>query len=343
MKKILFRMIASLLGVILILISTELLFRINPKFGYLSNSFKKVPLSEYKIGIQPSALLGYEHIPNFGDYLYGEVGKINFYGLIGRGYGLHKDKNIFRILVLGDSIAENGWPCLFLENYLNNNALLSRLRYKRFEVWNAGVTSYDVRRYALFLKYKGLKYKPDMVIIFFCLNDFSLNTNIYYQTKEGAEPYYFPIIEISKIYNVNPVLMKKSYLYRFIILRLESYLLSKKNLAGVSREEETGRYYLQMIKEICKTRNIPLFAVVFPYLMPLNKYSSGAIGEYQTICRASKELQINYLNLYEYLSKKDLYSLRRFKEDYIHLNPKGYHFAAKVIYEYLLDNFFKNQ
>lgn len=341
MKKILFILISLLIGVAIILFSLELSLRINPKFGYIYSSFKfkcdKLGMHQETFNyLRPSALLGYEHIPNCNKM-------INSYGLTGREYKFHKDKDTFRILILGDSIAAQGWSCEFLEGYLNNNPLL-QARYKSFEIWDAGVASYDVRRYALYLKYKGVNYKPDMVIIYFCLNDFVINTSVYYKDKNGTTRYYFPIPEISKRYNVNPFLMKRSYLYRFVILRLDSYLLSKKRPNGISQMEENGRYYLQMIKEICENNKIPLFAVIFPYLKPLDKYKDEQIEEYKTIRKVTKDLGIVHLDLYGYLPIENMYVLRENKkEDEIHPNLEEGRFIAKLIYNFLLNNFFNIQ
>ncbi len=335
MKKILFRISALLIGVGFVLISLELFLRLNPKFGYVYQSFRLAGENETKArwfnsprySLRPSALLWYEHIPNTLN------GKINAYGLVGREYKLEKDKGVWRILVLGDSIAEQGWSCEFLEDQLNNNLL--HAKYK-FEIWNAGLGGYDVQRYYRYLKYRGLRYNPDTVIIFLFMNDFEICTTIYYKTQDGAIAYYFDINEISKYYIVNPFLLRHSYLYRFIILRLESYLLGKKKQQGINLKEEYGRYYLQMIKDICEERGLPLFVVIFPYLEPLDEYREYQIMEYQTICKVTKELKMNYLNLYEYLPTKDLCGMREDKEDEVHPNQEGHRIIAKIIYDYLL-------
>lgn len=327
----------------LALISMELFFRINSRFGY------KYALSKFKSDtesnisqwpwLQPSALLGYEHIPNFNSY--GNAGKINSLGLVGKEHKLYKETRVFRILILGDSIAEQGWSCEFIENRLNNNASSLKHKYNKFEVWNTGVTNYDVRRYLIYLKYNGLKYHPDMAVIFFCLNDFNLNTNIYYRTKDGTRGYCFSISEISKIYPVNYFLMKNSYLYRFLILRINGYLLGKKNKDTAFLPEENGKYYLKLIKDICQAQKIPLFVVIFPYLKPLSEYTDGEKYEYQTIRKVTKELKISFLDLHTALPEKELFSLRNIKKDHIHPNQKGHLLIGSLIYNYLFEEFFK--
>lgn len=321
MKRVLLRIFALLAGIGIGLICLELFLRINPKFGYIYKSFKLLNTKDSQAQYfesqckRPSALLGYEHIPH------GQNGRINFYGLIGKEYRLEKQKGVYRILVLGDSIAERGWSCDFLEDLLNRNPLLQS-KYKKFEIWNAGVGSYDVRRYALYLKYKGLNYKPDMILIFLFMNDFNPDLNIYYKTNSGAVAYYFPLSEISRIYNVSSFLMKHSYLYRFVILKIDSYLVGKKKKRGINPLEENGRYYLQMIKEICQKHEIRLFVVIFPYLKPLDKYKDYQIQEYQTICKVTEDLSLGHINLYKQLLGQDLISLRERKEDEIHLSRR---------------------
>jgi hypothetical protein len=340
MKKLLFIIISLFLGIGIALIILESFLRLNPKFGYNYSlcKFKNEKLmmldqDNFKY-IRPSALLGYEIIPNSCD---GLPVASNSYGLIGREYKLNKDKNTFRILLLGDSIAWQDWSRQSLEENLNRHPLLNA-KYK-FEIWNAGCPSYDVRRYYLYLKHKGLNYKPDMVIIFLFMNDFGLNTNVYYKNQAGAAEYYFPISEVAKRICVNPFLMKHAYLYRFIILRLDSYLLSKKNIPGANLpEEENGRYYLRMIKEICENKKIPLLAVIFPYLKPLAEYEGYQASQYKVILTVIKDLKINHLNLYEYLCQEDLYNLRGRKEDEIHPNCQTHRFIGKLIYDYLLNS-----
>jgi len=345
MKKTLFILSTLLMGIGLTLIFLELFLRLNPTLGYHYNvcNFKNEDASafgDHNFGyLRASALLGYEMIPNCHS-AYLPVFS-NSYGLIGKEYRLKKENNTFRILLLGDSIAWQDFSRQFLEEFLNNGSLLHS-KYK-YEIWNAGVPSYDLRRYYLYLKYRGLNFKPDMTIIFLFMNDLQPDLSIYYKTKDGAIAYSFPLSEISQRYIVNPFLMKHSFLYRFVVLRLNAYLLDKKKRQqGVDPQEESGRYYLRMIKEVCEKNKMPLFIVIFPYLKPLREYQDYQIEEYKSICRVMKDSGIDYLNLYEALTGTDLYSLRDRKEDEIHPSRKGHYIIAKLIYDHLSRNFFKD-
>lgn len=343
-KGILFKLTAILISLGCSALFFEVFLRLNPKFGYNYNSYKvdarKQPLYYFNEQLnrdprhrgryRPSSLLGYEHIPNSRP-------EINSYGLIGREYKLKKDENTFRILLLGDSIAEQGLPAEFLEEELNKNSQLSS-KYK-FEIWNAGVGAYDVRQYFLYLIHKGLRYKPNLVMIFLFINDFWLDTNVYYKKKDGFTGYYFPLQQLYKRgFIINPFLMEHSYLYRFIVLRLNTYLSNKEKTQVIDQAKENGRYYLGMVKEICQNNKIPLLVVIFPYLQPLDEYKNLQIKEYKNIYQVTKELDIQYINLYDLYNKllREGFNIREHNDDRIHPSKQAYKLIAHEIYSYML-------
>lgn len=329
-------------SVILSLLAIELFLRFNPKFGYIYQSFSllddtKAPMVKHFSNhcLRPSDLLGYENIPGCTvDKPYKYCLKINSYGMVGKEYPFKKENNTFRVLLLGDSIAWFDWSRQFLEEYLNDGNSLGS-RYK-FEIWNAAVPGYDVRRYALFLQNKGLRYKPDMLIIFLCMNDFGLDTNFYYKLPNGCEAFYTPLFEVSKRMVVNRFLMQHAYLYRFVMLRLENYLENKKTLQNRYSLKEDGRYYLRMIKEICQKHRLPLYLIVFPYLKPLNKYDARQQNEYNKMISAIKESGLQYLNLNDYIAADDLLAWRLNKDDEVHPSLEGHRRIAGIIYDYLI-------
>lgn len=69
-----------ILGVVLALVSSELLLRVNHRFGYTITSYKDPcagKIEEVFSCRRPSALLGFENIPN--------CGRLNSYGLVKPG------------------------------------------------------------------------------------------------------------------------------------------------------------------------------------------------------------------------------------------------------------------
>ena len=332
MKYLLFRLVAILVGVTCILFSLELFFRINKKIGYVTTVYKAGPDFGLTSGgwqrKQYSPVLGFENIPNFRG--------INSYGLVSKEYRLKKNKDVFRILILGDSVAE-GFDSS-LEDLLNQGPP-PHLQHK-FQVWNAAVGAYDIRRYYLYLKNKGLYFKPDSVVIFFCLNDFNIDSSVYYKDEKGVvRCSFYASSEWMRKRVPNPLLMQYSYLYRFLIFRLNSYQLGlQEKKEGSSVEIKEGLYYLAGIKDICDRNQLSLLAVVFPYLKPLSEYEVSQRKNYENITGALRELNINFLDLHNYLPQNELIQFKQKQEDEIHHKKELNFIYDKIIYNYFLQN-----
>jgi lysophospholipase L1-like esterase len=324
----------------------EIILHINPTLGLRYGSFKykskELPgvFKAWSYVLQPSALLGYEHVPNRQC----DMIKTNSFGLVGREHPLDKQKGIYRILILGDSIAAMGWAGNYLEDDLNFDSSLKN-SYKGFEVWNSGVGGYDSRQYLLYLKHKGLAFKPDAVLLFLFMNDFELNTCIYYKNKDGVTEFNFNIEAIANTgFRVNPFLMRNSYVYRFIILSVNNFLFYKNKLKGIDVKQENGRLYLGKIKQICQSQGISLYAFIFPYLNPLDKYEDYKREEYFTILKVVKELEIPHVDLYDLYEYRRAHglSLRFLPEDDIHPDEETHKIIASMIYRFLLTTEFKS-
>jgi len=129
----------------------------------------------------PDHFLGVTHPPN-SRFIYSEniakefsnKHKTNSLGLLGNEIAVKKPANVFRILILGDSftealqVKEGKSFCEQLELLLNKNRQAAG---KRFEVINAGVSSYSpICEYLLF-KRELTKLSPDIVILQLFAND----------------------------------------------------------------------------------------------------------------------------------------------------------------------------
>ena len=138
------------------------------------------PQSGYSLTYAP---WGWTHIPNSKVTYYKEAPVFNLNirlrphpipinynskGLREFDYGYQKGKNVFRILVLGDSFAEDMGS--FFDN-LHTKWLERKLRQRgypyRIEVINAGHYGFDnANEYMFYLK-EGKKYSPDIVIVMY--------------------------------------------------------------------------------------------------------------------------------------------------------------------------------
>lgn len=111
--------------------------------------------------------------PNYHGWFAGVPVHINSLGFRDtRQYSLDKNPGTFRILVLGDSVTFGHGA---LEETTYPYLLEQRLRQWRpdvdWQVWNLGVPGYNTRQELAYLKRVGPRYKPDLVIVGFYLND----------------------------------------------------------------------------------------------------------------------------------------------------------------------------
>lgn len=151
---------------------------------------------------EPNAYFGWGHTPGSSvrkrqqDRMV-EV-TISTSGLRDYDHEYAKPSDVFRILVLGDSFAEavqvpleDSFPRL-LDQSLNAEPYQGR---QRVEVINAGTSGYGTDNELLFFRQEGKKYRPDLVLLEFCLcND--VRNNWYELENQDAggfrKPYFTP-------------------------------------------------------------------------------------------------------------------------------------------------------
>ena len=155
--------------------------------------------------------------------LYYEGVEINSDGFRGPEYSLKKDKGVYRIVMLGDSVTLarlNKWEDTLTQRLERG---LSRLcPGKKFEVLNMGVEGYNSIQELEVLKTKALKYDPDLVIVHYCLND------------PDYPEYYFK----------KNFLNRHSLAVRYILYRLKKHhIKADRSARGIKSDEDAYRYF----------------------------------------------------------------------------------------------------
>ncbi|MDO8445511.1 MAG: GDSL-type esterase/lipase family protein [Deltaproteobacteria bacterium] len=123
--------------------------------------FQKLPDSPRLVGLIP----GFER----------EDIKINSRGFRDGEYPEEKSRNTLRIVGLGDSFTF-GAGVKLQDTYLKQleKMLTEKSSFKTVEILNMGVPGYNTYQELIFMKEVGLRYKPDIVIVGFVLNDVDL-------------------------------------------------------------------------------------------------------------------------------------------------------------------------
>src|SRR3990170_8783583 len=170
MKVWLIRLTLLFVGFIIATFALELgLSKLAPDSRALSRKFHELDKN-----------IGYKGIPNAEiEWNVGKTEsyvKMNSHGFRDRERSYEKGKDVFRIVVLGDSIIEA--LQVPLEQAFTDvlGRMLNSESDKRFEVINLGVGGFGTGQEYLTLKYYGLNYQPDLVILaFFLFNDIRNN------------------------------------------------------------------------------------------------------------------------------------------------------------------------
>ena len=118
--------------------------------------------------------IGHRHRPNAQAQLMGVDVKTNSLGLRDVERAIPKPADVYRIVVLGDSITF-GWGvafehtfCQVLERKLNQNPPIPG---KRFEVVNTGVGNTNTSMEVRYFEAEGYKLEPDLVLLAWFIND----------------------------------------------------------------------------------------------------------------------------------------------------------------------------
>lgn len=160
----------SLASLLLALLAAELLVR-------LADAAPEVAvIRKGRFQLSRNPKIGYEPVPNL-DYAGQELsfwdyqGKSNRLGYRDVEHAAAKPPGVYRIVVLGDSIAAG----LRVERYEDTfPAVLERLLRARglnAEVINLSVSGYNTRQEVETLKDRGLRFDPDLVLLAYTLND----------------------------------------------------------------------------------------------------------------------------------------------------------------------------
>jgi len=118
--------------------------------------------------------MSFAHQPNSRAFLMGADLTISSQGLRDREYSLEKPRDVYRVLLLGDSTTL-GWgvplketAAKILERELNAQNIPG---YQRFEAINAGVGNYDTVQEVTYYETRGREFHPDLVILVYFIND----------------------------------------------------------------------------------------------------------------------------------------------------------------------------
>jgi lysophospholipase L1-like esterase len=300
-------------GCVLAALTLELACRaFIPRLRFENLKVRNYPLIEV---FQPSSVLPFELAPNIPNFS-------NSLGMRDKQRTIEKSKGVYRVIFLGDSITMYGHFTELIEERLG------RLFPGIYEVWNCSVGGYGIRDYAIQMREIIPRYRPDLIIVAFCLNDLAPTPVMYYDTK-GNLNCYLPVPGMPTALDF--WLYKHSSAYRRWLEILVKY---RPALADATSVEE-GEKALTVIERETARMGVPFRAVVFPWLKPESEWTKQEMAGYVGITGLLKKHHIPYLDLSEAFPSGRRSTLRRTPEDPIHVNAAGDRLASQAILRFL--------
>jgi lysophospholipase L1-like esterase len=265
--------------------------------------------------------------------------EFNSEGFRDKEYKIEKDKNVFRILSLGDSstlglgIADpsNLYHSL-LEDKLNKDFKYQDIRY---EVINGGVTGYTSYQGLNLYRLMGAKYHPDIVTFYFGLND---PVQRFYLSDKDILKRNVELSNIAEVYRFLSKLSSYRLLRKVIWLILNDNNHSLMNVPRVSKEE--FRANILELNNLCKNNNA-LLILISP---PFSKEKSSEweieadIMEYRKLLEnVARENNIPLIDVKE-LTEQSKYNADKYFIDNVHPNEAGHRIIMNNLYSYLVAN-----
>ncbi|HXU45618.1 MAG TPA: SGNH/GDSL hydrolase family protein [Thermoanaerobaculia bacterium] len=317
----------SLLALAVSLLAAEVLIRA------LGAAPKIYPIQHGRFRLARNPKIGYEPAPV--DYKGGELSFYDYLGASNRlgfrdvDHQVAKPAGVYRILVLGDSIAaglkvdrfEDTFPAV-LGEILNRGGVET-------EVINLAVSGYNTQQEVETLRDKGLAYDPDLVLLAYSLSSREHVDGDIYKTLLEEESKHGGISSV----RTNPWLTE-SALYRFFRYRIfpphpgpQDERVGK-YLAEVSSDRVAE--YFGVLEDLSRSRHFDVLVAVFPRFT--KNFHAYPLGEQH---RFAKDLaarhHFHYLDLIDPFQACRDASPEPIEVDNFHPNARGHRCAAEAL------------
>ncbi len=210
------------------------------------------------------------YMPRLGTQAY------DTYGCVPNNYDVKDRKGRQRVLFVGDSVTHRG---------AIQNGLQELYGDEHYEYWNAGVESFNTAQVVAFYRRINYKVEPNQVVLTFHNNDFQ-DTPLVSQEDGKLRIFMFG----KDRERVNLWWFDNSYLYRWLI-GIQLGRLDR------SRQRQVVQQSLRELKMLLAEQGVPLRAVIFPILLPLQEWREESRWSRQTSLEILREEGIECIDL----------------------------------------------
>lgn len=341
----------ALLGnIALILISLIFAFLLcEAVIRVLGLSPEVVYIEKWRVRLANNPKIAYEPIPNISKgqdtRYYGYDGMSNDLGFRDYDHAIEKKPNSKRILIIGDSITQGLW--INDDSKIYSVVMEKKLRElgHDVDVMNMGVSGYNTQQEVETLIDKGLQYKPDLVILGYCLNDKHQDDGGIYGMLLSEEQKVSEGNTVNRS-TLNPIVKHSDFLrfLRFAVFPQKETAIGE-NVKELYYENNVEKYF-GVLGALSKQHGFDTNVFIFP---DFGKGDENLLAGYGNYAFAEEQESIKALAAKNSLPYFDLYPV--FKEchdeiggqvsfDRYHPNPKGSECAGNKMAEYLSDTWF---
>ncbi|MGD9170593.1 MAG: SGNH/GDSL hydrolase family protein [Candidatus Thiodiazotropha sp.] len=307
-----------------------------------------VYVEKWRVRLSDNPVIGYEPIPNLNDEnlsvrYYGYRGASNNMGYRDYDHNIKKTPGSRRVAVIGDSVTAGLWVN-------DDDMIFTRIMEKRLntmgfqsDVMNFGVSGYNTRQEVETLKVRGLQYKPDIVVVAYCLNDrWQDDGNILGLLLE-EERKVADNRSLSRA-RVNPIVKHSAFL-RMVTYKVLPALFTRDTVAPEKSGEAIKQFYRDTVEDafaelsqLSKSHGFEVLLTVFP---DFGKQDKGLEGEYVFAEEHKKLAEIAAKNGFYHFDlletfrdcKRNMPKGRTISYDRYHPNPVGNRCAGYAIAE----------
>ncbi len=336
MRSLLPRAALLLAGIIAALASGEILIRVlgaAPEVAWFQHEHFQLS-SNPLIGWEPVGRAG---APGGGTHEPGaDPGERNSLGFRDDEHSLAAAEGIHRILVLGDSIVKGlGVP---ERERIVTSVMTRRLNEAgvRAEVINFGVEGYNTQQEVEMLRLKGLAFRPDTVVLAYCLNDRDWPAHHLYRELLEQESASGNVAAA----RLSPWL-RASALYRFLRFRVLDAGEPKTGGTGAEArvqemidrvQRDTVAEYFGALDELAKANGFAVVVAVFPWLVDL---AEPRMDQHRWVQALSARHGFHHLDLLPAFLVCERHYGQSLAADEVHPNILGHNCAGLAIADYI--------
>jgi lysophospholipase L1-like esterase len=274
--------------------------------------------------------------------------------------------NRFRIAAMGDSITFGSrLPVSAVYPEQLEDLLQARFPSLDAEVLNFGVTGFDVLNNVEHLRMRALPFRPDVVVMGFCVNDIGTSSTALEYVRASSylsNPIFrlrlsqfllsstLTLVAARQSDNANDLeAFQEVNRARILPIESDAALLAQiDRIAKIPDEAAVGQWWAERprigflehaftrLRDLKREHGFEVIVIAFPRLQSRNKERWRLVHE--VIRHESLKFGFHFVDVFDDYEKAGLAQLRNEPQDTVHPNADGHAIAARALFDHLVES-----